>query len=43
MVDFNDDRFKVFEDHDIESKNMEAHVALIFFRLTILVLMSYRW
>ena len=39
-VDFDNNGFEIIGQHDIESEYMEAHVALVLFRLTVLILMS---
>ncbi len=40
MVDFNDNGLEVIQNHDIKSKDMKAHIALILLGLTVLILMA---
>lgn len=42
MVDLQEKRLEAFGDEHIESKNMEAHVAGVLFRLTVAVLMAHK-
>lgn len=43
VINLDHNGLKIIHNHNIKPQNMEAHVPLILLRLTILILMPYRW